>query len=137
VYRVVVLLVLLVGVAVVSPAAGKEGVQARIATPIPRESAPGTRVTVVWTLTTVDDGKRIPFGAGAVFVRLFGPGDARTPRAFATELERGRYRARPRIPAGGVRRVVIGLMGIRCDGPGQPGCVPAPALFPVVGKVFR
>ena len=137
-HRALVLLVLLAGLAVVAaPSAAKEGVEARIVTPIPREAAPGTKVTVVWTLTTLDQGRRIPFGAGDVFIRLFGPGSARTPRAYATEVERGRFRARPRIPGGGVRIVVIGRMGFRCDASGAPGCVPAPAIFPIKGKVFR
>ena len=122
---------LLLGAASVS---AKEGVQARVVTPIPREAAPGTRVTVVWTLSSVDEGKRRPFGASGIFIRLFGPGDARTPRAFATELGPGRYRARPRIPRGGVKRVVFGLMGTACD---ANGCRPSPAVFRIVGPMFR
>jgi hypothetical protein len=112
----------------------KEGVEARILTPIAREAAPGTRVTVVWTLASVDEGRRIPFGASAVFIRLFGPGGARTPRAFGAEVAHGRFRASPRIPRGGVTRVVIGLMGTACD---ANGCRPSPALFPIAGRVFR
>jgi hypothetical protein len=129
-------LALLVGLAVVAvtPSAAKEGVQARIVTPIPRDAAPGTKVTVVWTLASVDDGRRAPFGASAVFIRLFGSGSARTPRAFGAELAPGRFRASPRIPLGGVRRVVVGLMGERCD---AGGCRPAPLLFEIVGPVFR
>jgi hypothetical protein len=112
----------------------KEGVQARIVTPIAREAAPGTRVTFIWTLTTVDEGGRVPFGASGIFIRLFGPGGERTPRAYATELAPGRYHARPRVPDGGVRRVVIGLMGISC---GVNGCRRSPAVFRIVGPAFR
>jgi hypothetical protein len=117
-----------------TPSTAKEGVQARIVTPISREVAPGTRITVVWKLTTVDEGVRAPFGAGGIFIRLFGPGAERTPRAYATELAPGRYRARPRVPDGGVRRVVIGLMGFSC---GVNGCRRSPAVFRIVGPVFR
>lgn len=112
----------------------KEGVVARMLTPIPREAPPRTNVTVVWTLQSVEEGRRVTFGAGGVFIRLFGPGIARTPRAFASELEPGRYRALPRIPRGGVRRVVIGVMGTRCA---ANGCRSAPIIFRVVGPVFR
>jgi hypothetical protein len=134
--RLLIALALLVGTAVVAatPSAGKEGVQARVVTPIPREAAPGTRITVVWTLSAVDEGRQVPFGGSAVFIRLFGPGDARTPRAFGAELAPGRFRARPRIPRGGAKRVVFGLMGTACD---ANGCRPSPAVFPVVGPVFR
>ena len=122
---------LLVGAASV---AAKEGVQARVVTPIPREAAPGSRVTVVWTLSSIDEGRRVPFGASAVFIRLFGPGDARTPRAFGAERAPGRFSARPRIPRGGVKRVVFGLMGTACD---ANGCRPSPAVFRIAGPVFR
>ena len=103
---------LLVTSAVVAaaPAVAKEGVVARLVT-IPREAEPGSIITVVWTLASVDDGKRRPFGAGGVFVRLFGPHGSRSPRAYASELGRGRYRARVVVPREGVSRVVIGLMG--------------------------
>lgn len=129
-------LVLVVGLAVVAatPSAAKEGVQARILTPISSDAAPGSKVFVVWTLTSTDQGRRVPFGASGVFIRLFGPGDARTPRAFASEVEPGRFRARVRIPRGGVRRVVIGLMGTRCD---SNGCRPSPVLFRIVGSALR
>lgn len=122
---------LLLGVASVG---AKEGVEARFVTPIPSEAAPGTRVTVVWTLSSRDQGRRIPFGASAVFIRLFGPDGARTPRVYGAEVAHGRFRASPRVPRGGVTRVVIGLMGTACD---ADGCRSSPATFPIVGKVFR
>jgi hypothetical protein len=127
---------LLVTSAVVAaaPAVAKEGVVARLVTPIPREAEPGSTITVVWTLASVDDGKRRPFGAGGVFVRLFGPHGSRSPRAYASELGRGRYRARVVVPREGVSRVVIGLMGTRCD---ANGCRPAPVRFPIAGKSLR
>jgi len=117
-----------------TPTAAKEGVVARVLTPIPRNSQPGTKLRVVWTLSSVEDGKRRPFGAGGVFIRLFGPDGARSPRVYASEPELGRYRAQVRVPRGGVRRIVIGLMGTVCD---QSGCRPSPKLFPIVGNVFR
>jgi len=91
-------------------------------------------VKVVWTLTSVHEGKRVPFGGSAVFIRLFGTGRARTPRAFGAEVAPGRFRASLRIPLGGVRRVVIGLMGERCD---VSGCRASPLVFRIVGPVFR
>lgn len=124
--------------ALAAPTAGaKEGVAARVLTPISRAAEPGSKVTVVWTLTYDDAGKRRPFGAGYVFVRLFGPGGSRTPPAYGVHAgQRGRYRASVRVPRGGVTRVAIGVMGSVCDG-GTPGCRPAPKFFPIVGRALR
>jgi hypothetical protein len=116
------------------PAGAKGGVEARLVTPISRGALPGTRITVVWTLASVDGGKRRPFGAGGVFVRLFGR-DSRSLRVYATTMAApGRYRAVVRIPRGGVLRIEIGLMGTACD---AEGCRRSPALFPIVGRRFR
>jgi hypothetical protein len=127
----------LVGLAVdPRPAAAKEGVVARVLTPIPRDSQAGTKLTAVWTLSFVEDGKRRPFGGGDVFIRLFGPDGSRSRRVYAEPVRPGRYRARVGVPRGGVTRIVIGLMGILCDGD-QNGCRPSPKLFPIAGDPFR
>ena len=89
-------------------------------TPISRDAEPGSRVVVAWTLTYVEAGKRRPFGAGYVFVRLVGPRGSRTPLAYGVHLLRpGGYRARVKVPRGGVSRVEIGMMGSVCD---ESGC---------------
>jgi hypothetical protein len=118
------------------PATAKEGVVARVLTPIPRDAQPGTKLTVVWTLSFVDKGKRHPFGGGYVFIRLFAADGSRSRRVFAEPVDLGRYRARAGVPRGGVSRIVIGLMGYVCDGD-QSGCRPSPKLFPIVGDPFR
>jgi hypothetical protein len=117
--------------AVVTPAAAKEGVVARVLTPIVRSAEPGTKVKVVWTLYHVEDGERVPFSATGVFIRLFGSGGSHSARVYATQSELGRYRAVVNVPPGGVRRVVIGLMGTSC---GPSGCSPSPAIFEIVGR---
>ena len=131
--RLFTLLALVVAAAVVgaAPAAAKEGVVARVLKPIPRGAEPGTKVTVVWALYHVEAGERVPFNANGVFIRLFGPGGSHSARVYATQPEVGRYRAAVGVPLGGVRRVVIGLMGTSC-GPG--GCRPSPAIFEIVGQ---
>jgi hypothetical protein len=127
--------VLALVLALPAPAGAKDGVVARVLTPISRDAAPGTTVRVVWTLTVVEAGKRRPFRAGYVFLRLVGPNGARTPLAYGVEAgPGGRYRARVRVPRGGVRRVEIGIMGTVCD---RDGCRPAPRLFRIAGPVFR
>jgi hypothetical protein len=126
---VLVVIVLLVGLAA-APAAAKEGIVAKVRVPVARAAEPGTKVTMVWGLTRVESGRAQPFDADGIFVRLFGPGGSRTPRAYAERLEAGRYRATARGPRGDVRGVVIGLMGWNDRGP-------APVRFPVIGRVFR
>ncbi len=128
--------VLAVLLALWSPAAGaKEGVVARVLTPISRDVKPGSRVTVAWTLTYLEAGKRRPFGAGYVFGRLVGPGGSRSPLAYGVHTHRpGGYRARVKVPRGGVRRLEIGMMGTVCDG---DGCRTGPKLFRIAGPVFR
>lgn len=118
------------GLAVAAPLGAKDGVVAKARVPVPRAAEPGTRVTFVWELTLVADGRSRPFTADGVFMRLFGPNGSRTPRAYATQLADGRYRATARVPRGGVRRVVVGLLGWNDNGP-------APVRFPVIGRVFR
>jgi hypothetical protein len=127
-------LVLVVTLAFASTVAAKEGVVARVLTPISRDAEPGSRITVVWTLSFVDAGKRRPFGGSAIFVRLYGPDGSRSRRVLGAEIEPGRFRAIVRVPRGGVRRVVFGIMGTACD---AEGCRDAPRRFPVVGRVFR
>jgi hypothetical protein len=131
-----VLIVVLV-VLLASPAGAKEGVVARVVTPIPRDAGPGSKVTVVWTLTYLEAGERRPFGGGWIFVRLFGPDGTRSARTYAANPAPGRFRATVRVPRGGVRRAEFGIMGMVCDAEGRPGCNPSPKLFPVVGRVFR
>jgi hypothetical protein len=125
-----VLIVLVLGVVVVAPVGAKEGVVAKVRVPVSRTAEPGATATMVWELTAVESGKARPFDADGVYLRLFGPSGSRTPRAYAERLDAGRYRATARVPRGGVRRVVIGLMGWNDDGP-------APVRFPVIGRVFR
>ena len=131
---VVAALLVVVAALVASPGAAKEGVVARVVTPITRDADPGSKITVVWTLYFVEAGERHPFGGGYVFVRLFGPNGSRSPRTYAENPELGRFRAKVRVPRGGVRRVEFGIMGTACD---QKGCRPSPKIFPIVGRVFR
>jgi len=128
--RVATLAALVLVLVAVAPVSAKEGIVAKVRVPISREAAPGTKVTMTWELTAVDSGRAQPFDADGVFLRLFGPGGSRTPRAYAERLDRGRYRATARVPRGGVRRVVVGLMGWNDRGP-------APVSFPVIGRIFR
>jgi hypothetical protein len=126
--RALVVLVLVVGLTAAVPAAGKEGIVAKVR--VSRAAEPGTRVTMEWELTSVEARRARPFSAEGVFLRIFGRDGTRSRRSYAVQLELGRYRATARVPRGGVHRVVIGLMRWNDHGP-------APVTFPVIGRVFR
>ena len=94
-----------------APATAKEDVEATLLTPVGLEAAPGKEITVAWTLKSVDArGKREPFGASGIYLRLLSPVDGSRPVAPATGGN-GRYEATVTVPEGGVGRIRIGLQG--------------------------
>ncbi len=105
------------------PAAAKEGVKATLTTKIPLDAAPGTEVAVGWTLAYLDEaGRRQPFGAGEVFVRLLSASGARAETTFVDGS--GEFTANVAVPEGGIGDVRIGLRGYS-DGR------PSDMLFPI------
>jgi hypothetical protein len=86
---------------------------------------------VAWTLTYLDeDGKRHPFGAGDVFVRLRSASGAAAKEAFDSQGAHptGEYAATVVVPKGGVGKVEIGLRGW-ATGPSRTRR--ADVLFPI------
>jgi hypothetical protein len=108
------------------PAAGKEGVEATLLTRIPLDAPAGTRLEVAWTLSYRDHGRRRPFGAGGVFVRLRSAAGAGAETGFASGS--GHYKATVVVPKGGIGDVQIGLRGWT-NGPS--GTRESDALFPI------
>jgi hypothetical protein len=95
-------------------ALGKEGVRARLLTPLRLDAAPGELLTVAWTLAGTDEhGRPQPFNAIGVFVRLLSASGGRPTIGFATPDAHpgGRYDARVAVPKGGIGGVQIGLRG--------------------------
>jgi hypothetical protein len=105
------------------PAAAKEGVKATLTTKIPLNAAQGTPLEVGWTLAYLDEnGRRQPFGAGEVFVRLLSASGARAQTTFIDGS--GTFSATVAVPEGGIGDVQIGLRGY-VDGR------PSDLLFPI------
>ena len=105
----------LVVLSAAAAALGKERVEATLKTRIPLSATPGEQLTVAWKLVAVDeDGKRRPFGAGGVFIKLLSASGGRATVAFAEgdRGETGTFRARPVVPEGGIGGILIGLRGI-------------------------
>jgi hypothetical protein len=108
------------------PAAGKEGVQATLLTRIPLDAPAGTRLQVAWTLTYRDHGRRRPFGANGVFVRLTSAAGGSAETGFAGG--QGDYQTTVVVPKGGIGDVQIGLRGWTS---GPSGTRESDALFPI------
>jgi hypothetical protein len=114
------------------PAAGKDGVRATLTTSIPLDAREGTQLRVAWTLASVDEqGRRHPFGANGVFVRLLSASGAHAATGYApsgTETN-GEYKATVVVPKGGIGDVRIGLRGFTS---GATGMHQSDVLFPIV-----
>ncbi len=128
--RVALVLVAAAAVATAPQALAKEGVVARLVNPAVLRAPAGQTVSLVWTLRA---GKE-PFGAQGIYVRLRGHAGTTTV-AEAVEVARGRYRARVRIPRGGVRSIVIALRGWATDSRGSTRR--ADLRFPIVNDPTR
>ncbi|HEX8133419.1 MAG TPA: hypothetical protein VF880_08310 [Actinomycetes bacterium] len=115
------------------PAAlGKDNVHARLLAPLRVDAAPGERLTVTWALAGTDEhGRRQPFNAIGVFVRLLSASGARPTIGFATPdaHPQGRYDAQVAVPEGGIGGVQIGLRGDLDGGAGD-------TLFPLENDPF-
>ena len=115
------------------PAAAKEDVRATL-TSIPMSARPGEKIAVAWKLFYVDDGgRRRPFGASGVFVRLASASGAEASEAFSPDdgYPTGEYEASVVVPEGGIGDVAIGLMGWQSDATGTRR---ADMLFPIANE---
>ncbi len=105
---------------VIPAAVAKEGVRAKLVTPVPLQAAPGETIPITWTLSYSDRGARHRFGASGVFVRLLSASGGAPVKASGTEERArdrsGRYVAEVRVPEGGIGGIRIGLEGIRIIG---------------------
>ncbi|HWI71668.1 MAG TPA: hypothetical protein VNT55_06915 [Baekduia sp.] len=120
-----------------APAKGR--VTATITAPARCDAAPGTKVTIAFALktaATADEPSR-PFGASGIFVVLRRTGGRPGLKRAATSAGAGmgEYRARVTVPRGGIRRIDVGLEGVRTAPGGRTQ--DADVLFRVVGDPCR
>jgi hypothetical protein len=122
------LLVAAVALAAAVPALAKDGVKATLHSSIPLDAPAGTPLHVSWTLAYADEqGRRHPFGAGGVFVRLVSASGAPAEAAYARQDE-GSYKAIVTVPSGGIGDIEFGVQGFTS---GAAGSHRADALFPI------
>jgi hypothetical protein len=120
-------LTVLAALAAVPAAAPKEGAQAVLTTTVPLGAKAGSTVEIAWTVTVPDEaGRRHPFNAIGMFVRLLSRTGAPSTIGFATPTahEDGRYDARVAVPSGGIGGLRAGLRGS------------TDVVFPVVNDPF-
>ena len=128
--RVACVAILLIVAATVPAALAKEGARARLLTVLPLHAKAGAMITVRWTVRERVNGKLVPLRANPMFVRLIGTTAAKT--AFAQQFGPP-YRARIRVPRGGISGIKLGLMGYSTTGTTTRA---APVFFPIVNSPF-
>lgn len=115
--------------ALAAPVGAKGDVEARLDAPFPRDAAPGTTVTVGWTLAYADAPGEVVWGTPN-FIRVHPVGGEPVEvTSKETAEESGHYVATFEVPAGGIARFEIGLPGQACD---ADGCRRVDHLPPVV-----
>jgi len=116
------------------PAKAKEGVRAQLMSHLALDARAGTTITVTWRLYYMQDGRRRPFGASELFVRLRSATGARATKAYGTGRY-GRYTAHIKVPRGGMAGIRFGLDGMRMypDGRQEPGAM----YFPLDNDPFE
>lgn len=108
------------GALAVTPALAKEGAEARLDTPVPRDAEPGTTVDVGWSVFSVRGVERQPMIGSPIYVRLVSRDRTTSTEVMGTEAPSGsgHYEASIEVPAGGIGEVVVGLVGEACDANG-------------------
>jgi hypothetical protein len=125
-----VVFVLTLTLAAAAPAAAKEGAQAHLLASLPIHATAGALITVKWTVDVpAAGGKRVPFRASGMFVRLIGRNGAFNTATAPQNSPR--YSAWIRVPLGGIRGIQIGLRGWAVTPTGRH---PAPVLFPITNN---
>jgi hypothetical protein len=115
-------------------ALAQDRVRARIERPH-RCPAAGHTVMATWTLTAVRNGRRVPYRASGVYVKIVRRDGRPALKRFARSTRRGHYRARLTAPKGGIRRLEIWRARVRHTPGGKT--TPADVRFPVRGDPCR
>jgi len=83
-------------------------------------------------VTILDNGRRRPFGAGGMFVRLLSPVRGQSVKVYAKGVG-GHYHATVRVPRGGLRGIQLGLRSWVSD---PNGTRESDWLFPITNNPF-
>jgi hypothetical protein len=114
----------------VTPTLAKDGGEAQLDTPIPRDAEPGTTIDVGWSVFTVSGVERQALYGSPVYIRVVARDRTTSTEAMGAESPSGsgHYEASIEVPAGGIGEVVVGLVGEACD---ANGCHRSDLIFPL------
>jgi hypothetical protein len=128
-------LVLLALIALAGPVAAKDGMEARLDTPLSVDAEPGSTIEVGVEVSVPGPSARFVVQGTPIFVRLLPPGggESTEARAHETPAGSGQYVAAVEVPAGGIDAIEVGIPGEQCD---ASGCRRSDVLAVVVGDVF-
>jgi hypothetical protein len=123
------------GALAVTPALAKEGGEAQLDSPIPRDAEPGTTIDVGWSVFTVSGVERQPMYGSPIYIRLVSRDRTTSTEAMGSESPSGsgHYEATIEVPASGIGEVVVALVGEACD---ASGCRRSDLIFPIIGPTM-
>lgn len=112
------------------PALAKEDAEAKLDTAIPRDAQPGSTLDVGWSVYSISGDTQEPLYGSPIYIRLVAPDGTTSTEAMGTETPRGsgHYTASIEVPAGGIGKVIVGLVGEACD---ANGCARSDIIFPL------
>ena len=94
------------------PAAAKQGVRAYLEAPVDIDTPAGRTITVTWRLR---DAEGHPFGGHGIYLRV-SRCERRAMKVRATPRGGGAYSVRLKVPRPGIRKLMVGLPGMRIAG---------------------
>lgn len=119
----------------VLPVLGKEGAIAKLDTAIHRDAEPGSTIDVGWSVFMVTPSGEEPVYGSPIYIKLVAP-DGSSTEAGGTEKPAGsgHYTASIVVPKGGIKDVVVAMVGTACYDGGA--CQPADYVFPLTDDVL-
>jgi hypothetical protein len=119
-------------VALALPALAKEGAEAKLDTTLHRDAEPGSTIDIGWSLYSASATDTNPLPGSSVYIRLIGFHGNDSTEVMGTETPRGsgHYKASINVPEGGIRQVLVGVVGESCVA-GTP-CERNDMIFPLI-----
>jgi hypothetical protein len=119
-------------IALALPALAKEGAEAKLDTTLHRDAEPGSTIDIGWSLYSASATDTNPLPGSSVYIRLIGFHGNDSTEVMGTETPRGsgHYKASIKVPEGGIRQVLVGVVGESCVA-GTP-CERNDMIFPLI-----
>lgn len=117
------------------PVLAKEGAIAKLDTAIHRDAEPGSTIDVGWSVFMVTSSGEEPVYGSPIYIKLVSPNGTFTEMAGTEKpAGSGHYTASIVVPKGGIRDVIVAMVGQTCDELGN--CTRADIKFPLTDDVL-